>query len=228
MNEKAANKMRELLSYVIPRNIQQTIEAPQSKESTERTVFNMEEKAQLKTFLEHVFSHPFENLVDRYKALSLSTSKGQKLVGEIEKKGLVKRVSVKTRKGRGNNYSLFLELTAEGRDYLGKEKQPAKEGKAGLKHCYYVKRIAEFYTAKGYEIKKEYKNCDLAINLPEGPIAIEVSIHTTNLQENIQRNQKNGLKTVLIFESKEALEKARNNVSLLFQSCELKIIDEFL
>jgi len=219
-DEKALEKIKELVEQVIPREpMPEKIEIAQ-QENKNALPFDLEAMMLLKNACEQ----PFLTTVERYKQLGFSASKGNKALNALEEKRLVQKIQVKTKKGRGN-ISSFLELTQDGLNALGKKTQSYK-GKGGLKHCYYAKRITEFYQRKGCDAKQEHLDTDVAVKTPEGLLAVEVCIHTLNIEENIKRNLDNGFKKIaLVFESKDTMEKANvqpNNY------LEIKLIDKFL
>ena len=195
-------------------------ESINSVQESDRLCFDIDARM----LLENIYEHPFLTTVERYSMLGFSASKGNKALNVLILKGLIAKVSVKIRKGRGGSASLT-DIKIDGLKALGKMNK-IYTGKGGLKHCYYAKRIAEFYQRKGYDAKQEHLNADIVVKTPEGLLAVEVCIHTSNINENIQRNLDNGfMKTLLVFESKDAMEKANIQTS---ENIELKLIDEFL
>ncbi len=226
LKPEARQKVKELQKQVIPRE-----QAAYNTESTPKAELKAVKEAPSFYFdkdagmlLENIHEHPFLTTVERYKMLNLSASKGNKALNTLIMKGLVSKESAKTRKGRGGAASLT-DIKKEGLKALGKTSKKYT-GKGGLKHAYYEKRIAEYYEKNGCEAKQEHLDCDVAVKTPEGLIAVEVCIHTTNIQDNIDRNLKNGFnKTILVFELKEAMKKTGIQPS---KNVELKLIDDYL
>lgn len=171
--------------------------------------------------------NPFISTVQHYAQAGFSASKGNAAVADLEKKDLIKKLRVKTAKGRGGT-SVFLDLTRQGMDFMGKAKAPY-QGKGGLKHCYYAKRVADFFSQKGCDVRQEYMDADVAVKDPDGKLsAIEICIHIQNIPDRLISNEKKGFhKSVLIFESREMLEKAQSLIPANSHP-ELRIIDEYL
>jgi|GEM_PF-4862340 len=231
IKNKTREKIAELQRSVIPRKPSQENIQISSRENRSLPI-SVQESPPLyfamdaRKLLENIHEHPFLTTVERYKQLGFSASKGNKALKVLEEKNLINKVPLKTKRGRGG-ISSFLEFTQDGLMALGKKKQPYK-GKGNLKHCYYAKNITEFYEKKGYEAKQEYQSCDVAINSPDGLVAVEVCIHLSNIQKNIQRNMDNGfIKTILVFENKDSLQRTKANIQQS-KNIEFKIIDEYL
>jgi hypothetical protein len=104
-----------------------------------------------KRLLIDVIEYPISGIAERYKRLSFSVYKGNKIRDSLISNGFIKSYVISTFQGRVN----YLELTENAEKILqemGHKVESKREG--GPEHEYWKHRIAEHLKNKGHEIEK--------------------------------------------------------------------------
>jgi hypothetical protein len=110
---------------------------------------------------------------------------------------------------------VFLQPTQKGIEYLRNHGHNVKvkvlEGRGDFKHRLYQHLVALYYGKKGFLIKKEFKDCDVAIEHPQtaGWIAVEVANgNSRNLDARISANTEFGAtRTIIVASDNETYKK---------------------
>jgi predicted transcriptional regulator len=160
--------------------------------------------------LSHITSNQAMPVTQLYKSAKLSAEQGDKVKQYLEQNDLVVAESCKIYQGRGRQ-PVILQPTRKGIEYLKKHRHVTKvvtlSGRGNFEHKLYQHLIARHYKKQGFLIRKEYKDCDIAIEHPQktGWFAIEVANgNSRNLDQRITRNTKAGAeKTVIVASNKE-------------------------
>jgi len=156
-------------------------------------------------FLVHISMDPFRPIKILYREAGLSAYKGNKHKKELIEKGYVKEESLNLGKHRPN---IYLSLTEKAYKLLGKK--PPK-GKGSFIHKLLCHKIKAYYENKGFEVKLEKDQIDLVVKKLGETIAVEVTLHHTNLSSNIMRNLNAGYnKIMVVFKTKKELDKGKD------------------
>jgi hypothetical protein len=124
------------------------------------------------------------------KELHIQKHRGFLLKDKLKENGLL--IEEQVRKGRGRP-SLMLKLTDSGYEALGIKKKTSAPQYGGEEHVQMKEKVAEMLRDVGWEVKIEYKGCDVAAFKDDKTVAIEVETgkHKTNDQilKNINRDK---------------------------------------
>ena len=104
-------------------------------------------------FLADVAARPLSTTVSRYQRLHLSRRRGNAVRQNLAQAGIIEPVAIATRSGQ----VMLYQLTDHGRTVckqVGIDPGPAP--REGLEHRYWVKRTAEHFEKKGYDVTKEH------------------------------------------------------------------------
>jgi len=139
-------------------------------------------------FLQDITAQPLSSTVARYQRLHLSRRRGDAVRRFLIDNGFVEPVRIATRTGQ----VVLYQLTKSGRELcISLEINPGPKLRESLEHRYWVKKAADYYKGKGYEIHFEYVvkdngMIDILAQKPGEKIAVEVetgkSAPLTNLK----------------------------------------------
>jgi hypothetical protein len=154
-----------------------------------------------KELLIDILRYPTSGTVERYHRLGLNTYQGNKLKQELTNKDLIKTESISTNKGR---LKVF-DLADRGKDELrklGYEARSHRFKNASFDHEFWKKRVAKYFTDKGYGVREEYpigggKSVDIAAIKNGKKVAIEIETGKSCPLHNIAKNQNRGFEKVI-------------------------------
>ena len=143
-----------------------------------------------KKLLIDVMEYPISGIAERYKRLSFSVYKGNKMRDSLISNGLFKSYDISTFEGRVN----YLDLTDKGEKVLqemGFKIEKKREG--GPEHEYWKYRIGELFKGKGYQVAIEKpvgegKTVDIVASKDGERMAIEIETGKSDVIENILKN----------------------------------------
>jgi hypothetical protein len=143
-------------------------------------------------FLQDIIAQPLSSTVARYKHLHLSRRRGDAVRRYLIDNGFVEPVRIATRTGQ----VVLYQLTKSGRELcISLQINPGPQLRESLEHRYWVKKAADYYKRKGYEISFEYVvkdngMIDILTKRPGEQIAVEVetgkSAPLTNLKNAVK------------------------------------------
>ncbi len=134
-----------------------------------------------KIFVEDLLLHPFDGADQRAKRLGLIPRDSGKIQNNLIDRQIINAITIDKKK--------LFELTEKGRDRLQKlgYKVDSKERNQGVEHRYFVEKIREVFTLRGWFPFKEKSEIDLVIEKEDKIIAIEVETGK-NKPEQTQKN----------------------------------------
>jgi len=153
--------------------------------------------------LKDILSYPTSGVAERYKRLSFSGNKGNKVKNSLLKRSMIEESSVPLPRGALK----LLEITEAGKKALaaaGTDVSRLNLSKklGGPEHRYWVNKIEEELSANGHEVQKETyigrKSPDLITQKDSQSIAIEVETGKSNPVRNIQKNLALGFGSVYV------------------------------
>ncbi|MFA5033509.1 MAG: hypothetical protein WC614_10885 [bacterium] len=171
-----------------------------------------------RSFLNDVYNHEFESLVNRFRNLGLSAGSGSRLVAKLVSLNLIRKLEINLG-GRGNSITL-LELTGEA--YLLLKLEPKKYGRgSGMEHYFWQVKVKDTLKPLGSaEIEENVKNkfIDVTLRLPDGSlligIEIEISSAKEHIVEQIKRDIEAGIDFLIIgFKDKRLFEQMQKTIS---------------
>ena len=142
-----------------------------------------------KKLLIDVMEYPISGIAERYKRLSFSVYKGNRIRDTLISKELLNSYSLSTFEGRVN----YLDLTEMGEKALremGYKIEKKREG--GPEHEYWKHRIAKHLKKKGYEIEIESpigegKTVDIVAWKDDEKMAIEIETGKSDVLKNVEK-----------------------------------------
>lgn len=158
-------------------------------------------------FLNDVRVRPFEYTQSRYEGSILAHNTAVNAKKRLCRLGYLEEVPLKTR-GRGKPPSM-LRLTEKAVSYLG---IPPVKGKGSLEHQWWQHLILHLAKKNGMKAKIEDMGADLFLSNGLEHIAVEITLHESNIQQNTERDFRNGFSQVWIAVKDEAMSKKVNNI----------------
>jgi hypothetical protein len=151
-------------------------------------------------FLGDIAARPLSGTVSRYQRLNLSRRKGNAVRKSLTEAGLIEAVPIPTRSGQ----VVLYQLTKAGRaacDAVGVD--PGPEARESLEHRYWVKRTAQYFEGRGYEVTQEYQikgngAIDLVAERPGERIAVEVETGKSDITANLSKTHGAGFDSVTV------------------------------
>ena len=145
---------------------------------------NIEITEEQKRLLIDVIEYPISGIAERYKRLSFSVYKGNRLKDMLIHFGFLKSTQISTFEGR----VIYLEPTTRALNELGIEKR--REG--GPEHEYWKCRVAKHLEDIGYETEIEFpigegKTVDILAVRDGQRLAIEIETGKSNVMDNIRK-----------------------------------------
>jgi len=140
-----------------------------------------------KRLLIDVMEYPISGIAERYKRLSFSVYKGNKIRDSLISNGFFKSYDISTFEGRVN----YLDLTDKGEKVLqemGFKIEKKREG--GPEHEYWKYRIGELFKGKGYQVEIEKpvgegKTVDIIASKDGERMAIEIETGKSDVDKNM-------------------------------------------
>jgi len=151
-------------------------------------------------FLADVAARPLSTTVSRYERLNLSRRRGNAVRQHLAKAGIIETVGIATRSGQ----VVLYQLTELGRALcpsVGIE--PGPHPRESLEHQYWVRKAAERYQSKGYEVTADHTipgngAVDLLAERPGERVAIEVETGKSDLKANLIKTQGEAFDAVVL------------------------------
>jgi len=151
-------------------------------------------------FLTDVAARPLSATVSRYERLHLSRRRGNAVRQSLQKGGLIEHVRIATRSGQ----VVLYQLTDFGRTVcrsLGVD--PGPRPRESLEHRYWVKRTAEHFERKGFEVSREHPikgngAVDILAEKPGQRVAVEVETGKSHVKTNLANALKAGFDRVVL------------------------------
>jgi DNA-binding MarR family transcriptional regulator len=177
-------------------------------------------------FLINVAKRPELTILERFKSLGLTNYMGSKIVKSLVFKGYIKKIKVFT--GQRGNQPIILELTDKGKEYLKSIGiKLHSEGKGGILHQWWQKKIQEFYKNLGQKAVIEPTawgaNTDILIIESSGRrIAVEVALSKDGQTKNIQRDLKYFDKVLVACGSRRIMERVKEEALRVIDKEDLK------
>lgn len=153
-----------------------------------------------KTLLVDVMKNPICGVADRYKRLSFSVYRGNRIRDSLISNGLLKSHDISTFEGRIK----YLDLTEKAENILcnmGYKIEKKREG--GPEHEYWKHRISELFKSRGYQVEIEKpigegKTVDIVASKNSERIAVEIETGKSDEVENILKNLVRGFTKIII------------------------------
>jgi hypothetical protein len=150
---------------------------------------NIEITEDEKRLLVDVIEYPISGIAERYKRLSYSVYKGNKIRDSLISIDLLNMFCISTFEGRVN----FLDLTEQSEKLLrenGHEVSRKREG--GPEHEYWKQRVAELLKSNGFIVELESligegKSVDILAVRDGQRLAIEIETGKSNVMDNIRK-----------------------------------------
>jgi hypothetical protein len=162
-----------------------------------------------KRLLIDVMEYPISGIAERYKRLSFSVYKGNRLRDTLISKELLNSYSLSTFEGRVN----FLDITSKGEMVLrdmGYQIENKRGG--GPEHEYWKHRVAELFREKGYQVEIEKpigegKTVDIVATKEGERLAIEIETGKSDGIENILKNLNGSFSKIIIVPLSDKIER---------------------
>ena len=152
-----------------------------------------------KRLLIDVMEYPISGIAERYKRLSFSVYKGNRIRDSLISIDFLRSFSISTFEGRVN----YLDLTEKGEKVMqemGYKIEKKREG--GPEHEYWKYRIAEHLRKNGYSIEIESsigegKTVDIVASKNAERLAIEIETGKSDINQNILKCFKMGFSKII-------------------------------
>lgn len=162
-----------------------------------------------KKLLIDVMEYPIYGIAERYKRLSFSVYKGNRIRDTLISKEILNSYSLSTFEGRVN----FLDITSKGEMVLrdmGYQIENKRGG--GPEHEYWKHRVAEFFRERGYQVEIEKpigegKTVDIVATKEGERLAIEIETGKSDVAENIRKLSSKGFSKIWIITLNESVKK---------------------
>ena len=143
-------------------------------------------------FLADVAAKVLSTTVSRYHRLNLSRRRGNAIRQRLQKAGIIASVPIATRAGQ----VVLYQLTDLGRGVCADVHiDPGPRHRESLEHQFWVRKAAEHFEKKGYDVKREHVikgngAIDLLAERPGERIAVEVETGKSDIKRNIANLRK--------------------------------------
>jgi hypothetical protein len=151
-------------------------------------------------FLADVAARPLSTTVSRYQRLHFSRRRGNAIRTDLLACGLIEAVAIATRSGQ----VVLYQLTDAGRSACARlDIDPGPVPRASLEHAYWVERLAEDFTARGYCVAREHAVpqdgvIDLLAEDDTERVAIEVETGKSDIAENLRKLSKSPFDRIVV------------------------------
>lgn len=146
-------------------------------------------------FLQDIVRHPYDGVVQRIKRLQTSRRKGTAALQSLEKRGLLKPVSIQT----GQSTIKLFDLPKEGRALCHQQGYGPLPNvtEGGILHRYWVHHTAQKLRAEGWTVQTEYpvhNNLIVDIHAEKDGKTMAVLVETgkSNVEHNIKKTRLSG------------------------------------
>lgn len=162
------------------------LSVPNVSEDKEVNIDDFERK-----FLMSVYLNSFKYKTQHFKDFNLGGYRGEKIIKQMIKKGLIKENEIRT--GRRGKPIILLELTDKAFEILNlNKKYNPKEG--SLEHRFWKEKVKEWALKEGHKAVIEHnkygKSVDIVVIEDEKETAIEIQLTERYLIENIREDLK--------------------------------------
>lgn len=147
------------------------------------------------SLLWHIANNPFSPVMELYKLPSFSRPKVKTALNWLNANGYLAIEGFRIKPGRPTNFPV---ITHKGMDYLGIDALP---GKGNYEHKLYQYLVCQNLQARGQKAAIEgrtRKSSPKLIDVLAGDVAYEITLHTSNLAENILEDLRAGAAEVVI------------------------------
>jgi len=147
------------------------------------------------SLLWHIGNNPFSPVMELYNLPSFSRPKVKAALEWLNANGYVAIEGSRIKPGRPTNFPV---ITQKGMDYLGIDALP---GKGSYEHKLYQHLVCRHLQATGQKAAIEgrtRKSSPKLIDVLAGDVAYEITLHTSNLAENILEDLRAGATEVVI------------------------------
>ena len=178
------------------------VEAPRHQEPAARERQPDKLSASELDLLRSVPRFPNDTITTRYKRLGVSADTGNRIKRALVKKDLVEQINLNLGRSTRGRVSM-LALTDLGYRSLGKKPPPRRKHRCGAEHWWWQQNIYREARAKGYETHVEMSldgrhRADVAFHRNGKWVAVEVTLGTSNVLENVRGDLNSGFSTVLL------------------------------
>ncbi|MFC1718473.1 hypothetical protein ACFL6S_32760, partial [Candidatus Poribacteria bacterium] len=140
-----------------------------------------------------VATYPVSGVAERYRRLSLSSSRGCGIRRKLTDRGLIRSQRIST--GKGSATILFLtDSGTQALRRLGHDVPDPPETKryGGDKHRFWIGKIAQLLEEKGYYVKTEHpigagRTIDIAAFMDDWKVAVEVETGSSDVVSNVRK-----------------------------------------
>jgi len=151
-------------------------------------------------FLADVAAKSLSTTVSRYQRLNLSRRRGNAIRQALQAPGIIEAVAIPTRCGQ----VVLYQLTDFGRSMCSSIGiDPGSRQRESLEHRYWVRKAANQFEKKGYEITMEHRiegngAVDILAERPGERVAIEVETGKSDIRTNLSNVQKGSFDRVVL------------------------------
>jgi len=151
-------------------------------------------------FLSDLAARPLSTTVHRYQRLHLSRRRGNAVRQSLQSAGLIEPVPIATRSGQ----VMLYQLTELGRSACASVGiDPGARCRESLEHRYWVRRAAEDFAARGYEVTREHPvegngAIDLLAVRPGERVAVEIETGKSDVPTNLAKVRHTGFDRVVL------------------------------
>ena len=157
-------------------------------------------------FLADVAAKPLSTTVPRYQRLNLSRRRGNAVRQSLQSAGIIEAVPIATRCGQ----VVLYQLTDFGRSICTSTGiDPGPKSRESLEHRYWIKKAAEHFEKKGYEVTKEHPikgngAVDILAERPGERVVIEVETGKSDIKANLAKVKKANFDRVVLLAASPA------------------------
>lgn len=140
-------------------------------------------------FLADVAARPLSTTVSRYQRLNLSRRRGNAIRQHLAEAGIIEPVPIATRSGQ----VVLYQLADVGRSVCASVGvDPAPRPRESLEHRYWVKKTADCFENKGYDVTREHHiegngAVDLLAERPGERVAVEIETGKSDIKANLTK-----------------------------------------
>ena len=157
-------------------------------------------------FLADVAARPLSTTVPRYQRLNLSRRRGNAIRQGLQDAGIIEAVPIATRCGQ----VVLCQLTDFGRSVsrsIGID--PGPHPRESLEHRYWVRKAAEYFEKKGYEVTREHPikgngAVDVLAERPGECVVVEVETGKSDIKANLNKIKGAGFDRVALLATSPA------------------------
>ncbi len=173
---------------------------PEAAKTKQKDENQLDEACEI--LLKDVQARPWEHTEDHYRNCSLSRNRAVKAKARLVRLGLLDEVKIRT--GKRGKPTVMLRLTEKAVVHLGISSKRGKGSHAHRWWQYYALHLAK--QIPGVKAKVEDMSCDISISKGDGKdIAVEITLHDSNILTNIERNFAKGFGEVWLAVKTDAM-----------------------